>query len=397
MAANKPKVRFFAFAIGAVVLIVGFSNCNEYRSLQNLGLSANDQTSEPPPVQDPLPVPQPPAFTKALLYLAMPDVNTIDTFAINLENGKLTKLGSVVIPGEVVPLRIHTNKKFLYAGLRTNNSVASFAISQQTGLLTFVKEVSIGLNPVFILLDFLGKNLLMASTNNNAVTVLPLGADGGLSDMVSDTKVSGPTSHSVISSQSGKYIYAANTVGNTMSQFLFDSSTGKLTAHSTPKVQAPEGAGPRHTVHHPTKDIIYAVNENGDSVTVYQVDKMTGQLTVGQTVSTIPATFDPANNTCADIHITNDAKFLYASNRGHESLAIFAIDSQGQLSPIGHQPVSGTPREFEIDPGSKFIYVAGLYQNKLSTFVIGPTGLLTLVEILPTPGSPMWVYSLGLP
>lgn len=396
MQISKGLKSFLAFTLGFALLSLVFANCSEFKATNILALEG-DLNTDPTPDPDPLP-PQPNPVRKAVLYLAVPDANVIETYAINLQDGKLKKTGSVNIQGEVVPLGIHPNKKMLYAGLRTKKSVASYSINPQDGSLTFLKEVSLGLNPIYVFIDFFAKNILFPSTSENAVAVLPIAPDGSLSDSVTDTEPTGSRSHSVIGSADGKFIYVPGLSGNFVSQFILDATAGTLTPNPAgASTLSPPGVGPRHVVHHPKKDIIYVVNEVGDSVSSYQIDKVSGVLTLGQTISTLPANYEGTDNNCADIHITADGKFLYASNRGHNSLAIFSIDSQGALVSIGYQEVVGTPREFEIDPTGKFIYVGGLYSNKLSTFTIAPNGLLNSVEVLDTSGSPMWLYSLALP
>ncbi len=401
MQLSKNVKAFLTLATGIAFLSLAFANCSEFKPAEILTLASDHSDNgqpEPVLVPQPVPLPQPTPVTKAVLYLALPDANSIETFSIDLQDGKLKKTSSVSISGEVVPLGIHPNKKILYAGLRTNKSVVSYSINQQDGSLTFLKEVNLGLNPIFVFIDHFAKNILFPSTSENAVAVLPIASDGTLSDKVTDTEPTGSRSHSVIGSSDGKFIFVPGLSGNYVSQFVLDPTTGTLTPNpGGAATSSPPGVGPRHVVHHPKKDILYVVNEGGDSVSSYQIDKVTGLLTLGQTVSTIPANYDGVDNNCADIHITSDGKFLYASNRGHDSLAIFTIDGQGTLTNIGYQKVVGTPREFEIDPTGKYIYVGGLFSNKLSTFAIGPTGLLTSVDIFDTSGSPMWLYSLALP
>ena len=148
------------------------------------------------------------------------------------------------------------------------------------------------------------------------------------------------------------------------------------------EVQSPAGASPRLVVHHPNLNLIYYVNEAGDSVSLYSVNPTTGRLTVGQTITTLPRGVDPSTNTCADLHMSHDRKFLYASNRGHNSLAIFSVAADGRLTAIGHQLVPGIPKSFEIDPTGRYLYVAGLTANKLSSYRIGSNGLLTPIESL---------------
>lgn len=377
-------------------ILIGYSNCGDFVAYTPLSQSSTNILAPDP---DPLPPELPPAPEKIFLYLALQGTNLIETFSVNLTDGKLTKIGSVATNGSVMPLAIHPNKKYLYAGLDARRSIASYLINPMTGLLTLDKEVPIVIRPVYIHVDAPGKNLITASYSDSQATVLPLLDTGSTANQTSDTKATGTNSHAAISVENSSFVFVTNTTANTISQFSFDSVTGLLTPNSLePFIQAPPGSGPRHVVKHPSLDILYFVNELSDTVTAYNFDKITGRLTEIETLSTIPNNFNNNNNTCADIHITPDGKYLYASNRGHNSLAIFAVNVNGALTPLGHQLVTGTPREFEIDPTGTFIYVAGLGLNKLTSYLISPTtGLLTEIEMLDTNGGPIWVYSLALP
>ncbi len=394
-------------------LILAFNNCGDYKAVVYQGSAPSELGEDPDRPDDENPQPElpppPPPTKKQFLYLALNGSNSIEVYSVNSADGKLTMTSRVPVAAGVVPLAIHPNRKFLYAGTSSNRSIAAYSINQTTAALSLDRVVSVGLSPVYIHVDSLAKNLLIPSYSNSAVTVLPLMSDGTLSantvmqsgfgmNQVISTGVNA-NSHSAMSSQNSQFVFVANTSANTISQFNFNPNTGQLTPNAAePQLRAPAGAEPRHVIHHPALDIIYYVNENGDSVSAYSINRNTGRLSLQQTLSTLPAGFNGANNTCADLHITPDAKFLYASNRGHDSLAIFAINQNGQLTALGHQIVTGTPREFEIDQTGRYIYVAGQTVNMLSAYSINrQTGLLTPIERFATNGSPIWVYSLELP
>ncbi len=383
------------------VIALSYVNCDgEFKPITSEVFNS-DIGDNPNPGGDPNPIPQPPVIIplKYYLYVASQGLNIIDTYAINSTDGRLSKVSSVAALGSPMPLAIHPNKKVFYAGSSSRDSVLSYSINPTSGALTALKEVVVAVNPVYIHVDLPAKNLFIPSYGDSAVAVLPLNADGTLGDAVSDTKMTGPNSHAAITMAAGNYAFVTNTVGNSISQFLFNPATGVLTPNpQEPTISGGAGDGPRHIVAHPKKDnILYAVNEVGDSVTMYSLDKTTGRLTQFQNIRTLPNGINGNNNTCADIHITADGKFLYASNRGHNSIAIFNVDANtGMLAVGGHQLVQGTPREFEVDPTGKYLFVGGLTADKLSSFAIDQTnGLLTPIEVLDF-NSPIWLMSVGL-
>jgi 6-phosphogluconolactonase len=392
------KTKFISITFLAAVA-VAYVNCDGFNS----SVLPQTITQRDPPVivpPDPPPPPPPPPPAKLFLYVASQAVPFIDVYSINNTTGKLTKTSSVNLPGEVMPILPHPNKKVLYAGLTGRRSVASYAVDQTTAALTFQKEVGVNLNPVYLGIDGVAKNLLVPSYADSAISILPIDGAGVLANQISDKKNTGPNSHSAISMNGGSLVFVSNTVGGTISQFVFDTSLGILAANPLEaQIQAP--AGPRHLMNHPKLDtLLYAVNEVGDSVTLYNLNKATGRLSAVQTISTLPQGVNGSNNTCADIQITPDGKFLYASNRTENgqlsTLAIYAAAGDGRLTLAGHQTVSGTPREFEIDPSGKFVYVGGLVTNKLGAYLINQTtGLLTLIEELNF-NSPIWLYGLSL-
>jgi 6-phosphogluconolactonase len=150
-------------------------------------------------------------------------------------------------------------------------------------------------------------------------------------------------------------------------------------------------------VFHPDGTHAFVVNEFTDSVTVYAYTQETGLLAAQETVSTIPTEFPGDDNTCADVHVTPDGAFLYASNRGHDSLAMFAIDSRTKaLTSLGQVPTEPRPREFEVDPLGRFVYAAGQDSGQLASYAIEDDGTLTALEVYAAEPQPLWVLAVGI-
>jgi 6-phosphogluconolactonase len=160
-------------------------------------------------------------------------------------------------------------------------------------------------------------------------------------------------------------------------------------------VNPEEGVGPRHFVFHPHLPIVYFVNEQGSSVTAYQFDRSVGTLRAFQNISTLPVGF-AGENTCAQIHIAPSGDFLYASNRGHDSIACFAVDAAtGGLNIIDQQSTEEMPRAFNVDPAGRFLYAAGLVSGKLASYRIDDqTGALEPMQTYLVGERPMWVLVL---
>ncbi len=162
--------------------------------------------------------------------------------------------------------------------------------------------------------------------------------------------------------------------------------TGRLTPNSPFRVEPAERLGPRHYCFHPTQDLVYFSNEQGCSVTGYRLDRATGTLSAVQTVTTLPDGYT-ARNTCSQIHLTSSGQFLYVANRGHNSIAGFAVDAAtGRLSAIGHVPTEPVPSAFSLDPSGHFVFAAGSASGRLASYrVNGETGALT----------PLTTYAVG--
>ncbi len=179
---------------------------------------------------------------------------------------------------------------------------------------------------------------------------------------------------------------------NVILQFKFNETTGRLTPNSPHRVIPEEGAGPRHFCFHPSLDILYFSNEQGCSVTAYRFNSSVGTLSAFQTVSTLPDDYKGISH-CAQIQISSSGRFLYAPNRGHNSIACFSVDTYtGRLTPIGRVPTEAVPRAFSLDPEGNFLFAAGLESGRLVSYrVNGDTGELEPLETYTVGKEPMWV------
>jgi 6-phosphogluconolactonase len=320
----------------------------------------------------------------------------INLLRMDAESGRIESLGVVAQTENPSFLAIHPNGRFLYAVNEIgeyegeqSGSVSAFQLDPKTGRLTSINQQSSrGGAPCHIIVDREGRNALIANYSGGNVSVLPITADGSLEEAsdVEQHKGSGPNprrqegphGHSINLDSGNRFAVAADLGLDKLLVYRFDPEAGTLTPNDPPSSSVAPGAGPRHFVFHPNGELAFAINEIASTVTTFRYDAEAGKLIEVQTHSTLPDDFEGTNST-ADIHVHPNGKFLYGSNRGHDSLAIFRIDEQaGTIAPIGHASTGGkTPRNFGIDPSGRFLLAANQGSNSIIVFRINPeTGML---------------------
>jgi 6-phosphogluconolactonase len=322
-------------------------------------------------------------------------------------DGTLTKLHEVAGLANPTFLAIHPSKRYLYAvnevgdfGGKPAGAVSAFSIQPDGSLQPINQQSSEGSGPCHIIVDRAGKNALVANYGSGSATVLPIGDDGSLapaSSFVQHTgtgpdasRQEGPHAHSTTLSPDERFAYVADLGLDKLMTYRFDGGKGALEANVPPYTSLHAGAGPRHFTFHPNGRWAYVINELDNTVVAYDYSAGTGALGVKQTISTLPAGWK-GTSYCADIHISPNGKYLYGSNRGHDSIVIYAIArTGGLLSLVGHQAEGITwPRNFAIDAAGKFMYVANQNSDSLIAFEMNTsTGALTPASIrveLPKP------------
>ena len=311
----------------------------------------------------------------------------IYVYRMHTNSGEL-KLSSSVRSVNPSFLAIDRKKQFLYAvnevpdfGESAGGAVSAFAIDQKSGGLKFLnQQPSLGADPCHLFVSRKRKSLLVANYTGGSVAVLPIKTDGSLGP-ASDVKQhegagikeqqKGPHAHCVILDRSERYAMVADLGVDKVMIYDFNRTTGKLVAANQPWAPLKPGAGPRHLSLHPDGEYAYVINELDSTVTVFKYDGDEGTLSEVDTVSTLPSGFS-GTNYCADVHISLSGKFLYGSNRGHDSIVTFAIDERtGKLSQLDHTSTEGKwPRNFVIDPTGSFLLVANQRTDNVVTFRI---------------------------
>ena len=296
-------------------------------------------------------------------------------------------------------LAVHPNQNFLYAineigefQGKASGSVSAFAIDRNTGRLTALnQQPSVGRGPAHLVVDKAGRNALVANYGGGSVAVVPIGPDGTLKPpsafiqhtgaSVNPERQKGPHAHSINLDPANRFAYAADLGLDKVLVYRFDAGKGSLVANDPPFAQVAAGAGPRHFAMHANGRFAYVINEMNLTVTAFRRDIERGSLTELQTVSTLPPgqKVESAFST-ADVQVHPSGRFLYGSNRGHDSIVVFAIDqNSGRLTYIENRPTQGsTPRGFGIDPSGSYLLAANQRSDSVVVFRIDKqTGRLT--------------------
>jgi 6-phosphogluconolactonase len=325
------------------------------------------------------------------------DSKGIYAYRFHPADGKLTPIGLAAETTNPSFLAIHPSGRFVYSVSEVDSSggenagaVSAFRIDPQSGKLTLLNTVSSkGAGPCHVLVDKTGKNLLVANYSSGSVASLPLKSDGSLSEAsafiqhkgssVDPQRQQGPHAHSVNLSADNRFMIATDLGLDQALVYRFDAAKGLLTPNDPPFAKLNPGAGPRHFAFHPKGNYAYVINEIQSSVTAFHYDRARGAFHELQTVSTLPKDFSGRNST-AEVEVDRNGKFLYGSNRGQDTIAVFAIDSRkGTLTPVENTPTQGkTPRNFAIDPTGRYLFAANQGSGSVVLFRIDQkTGHLT--------------------
>jgi 6-phosphogluconolactonase len=310
-------------------------------------------------------------------------------YRLNLSSGELKHVATT--KGVVNPsfLALAPSRRYLYAvnevgdfAGKKSGAISSFAVDQKTGELRLLnQQPSLGADPCYVDVDAGGRFVLIANYTGGNVTVFPVQRDGSLgeaTDMkqargssVNRERQQGPHAHCIVLDPTNQFAYSCDLGTDKIMIFRFDARNGKLLPGEPPWVQVKPGAGPRHLAFDRSGKYLFVLNELHSTVTAFARDRGKGSLKELQTLTTLPKDFTGTNSS-ADIHVSSDGRFLYCSNRGHDSIAIFTINPRnGLLTSVGHESTRGmTPRNFAIDPTGAFLLVANQKSDNIVAFRI---------------------------
>ncbi len=311
--------------------------------------------------------------------------------------GVLTELGLAAKAVNPTFLAVHPGGKLLYAANevgewngKPGGYVTAYRIDSATGkLVELNRQSSVGGGPCHLNVDGTGKNVLVANYGGGSVVVLPIADDGSLKphtafvqhvgSSVNPARQKEPHAHSVNLSLDNRFAFVADLGTDKIHTYAFDAAAGSLTARPELDVVLPPGSGPRHFAFGPKGARAYVINEMLQTLVSLRYAPKTGKLTVLDSISTLPDAKPVEGNSTAEVRVHPNGKFVYGSNRGHDSIAVFAVGQGGKLTPIQNVPVGGrTPRNFNFDPTGKFLFAGRQSSDSFAVFTVdGKTGQLT--------------------
>lgn len=324
----------------------------------------------------------------------------IHLFQVNRKTGAMAASGLFEMGTSPSCLVLNSAEDRLYSANETDRvgeskegTVSAFAINRKNGSLTLLNTVrSGGAGPTYVSIHPTGKYLLVANYFGGSVAVLPILADGKLGEAAcvkNDSGKIGPTravnappgsfafsghdrthAHMIQSDPSGRFVLHVDLGLDQIFVWKFDDQTGQLTPNDPPAVSLPPGDGPRHFHFHPNGKWFYSIQEEGSTIVVFDYDGKSGRLAARQTISTLPPGF-AGSNFCSEILVSSDGKYVYAGNRLHDSIGIFSIGANGELTFVGEEWTRGNyPRSFNFDPTGQFLYCCNQRGDNIAVFQI---------------------------
>jgi 6-phosphogluconolactonase len=328
-------------------------------------------------------------------------------FELELADGRLIARGVAARSKDPSFLAIHPNGKFLYSvnelgelNGRPGGGVTSYAIDRLTGgLTTLNQQASAGAGPCHLTVDRTGKVVLVANYGSGSVAALPIQENGSLKPASSaiqhegqgtdPSRQEGPHAHSINVDAANRFAIAADLGLDRVFVYKLDADHGTLAANDPPAVSIAPGSGPRHFAFHPGGRFAYVINELANTITAFSYDAEKGVLIENQTITTLPAEYSGRSYT-AEVQVHPSGKFVYGSNRGHDSIAVFSVDeSSGKLSLVEIEPTQGkNPRNFAIDPTGTYLLAENQDSDSIVVFKIDadsgqlePTGTKVIVPM----------------
>lgn len=345
----------------------------------------------------------PPVFAEAhaetLVYVANGGSWDIGVLTLDQTNGHVQEIARVGVSGAVFPMAISKNCRFLYAGLRSEPyGVTTFAIDPATGNLTPLSTVPLPDNMAYIALDRSDQFLFGASYFGDKISVNSVGRQGFVQPRPVQVIATRPKAHAILAAPSNDYVFATNLGGDIILQYKFNAATGVLTPNTPPFVETAKGAGPRFFVFHPGGRFVFATDELSGNVDTYSYDAGRGTLSMSSSIKVAPSDVvgTPAP---ADLHVTPNGRFLYASERTSNTIAAYRVNIEtGALTLINHTPTETKPRGFAIDPRGHHLLAVGETSNAMTSYAIDQeTGQLTPVFRAPMGTDPNWVEIIEIP
>jgi 6-phosphogluconolactonase len=285
----------------------------------------------------------------------------------------------------------------VYAVSEFTSRVGAYRLDPASGTLTLVNDAPTGgSGPAHVTLDRSGAYVLVANFGDGSVASLAIRPDLGVA--APRALAVGINAHMIITDPSNRYAFVPCRNSDYVAQLVFDATTGALTLNDVPHLDTAAGAGPRHLAFAPDGHHVYLINEHDSTISALTFDPSTGRLSEHQTLST-RATGATGANTGAEVWVHPSGKFVYASNRGDNTIAVFAVAGDGRLTPVGQVSTLGkTPRDFTLDPTGRWLYVTNQDSDSVVPFAIDPqSGMPRPIAAPVTATSPTFVGIVALP
>ncbi|UYO93561.1 lactonase family protein [Pollutimonas sp. M17] len=337
--------------------------------------------------------------TACRVYVSSTESREIHAFQLDPETGRMTLIEAIGVPGSGaptrgnIPLTRSRDNKVLYAQVRIDPfPLSAFTIDPGSGRLTLLDSCLMPAPIAYLSTTLNGKFMLGASYDGALLTVNAIEPDGRLARPCRQTIPTSPKAHCIIEAPFGGLVYATTVDGDAILAYRLDPVSGRLEPTRSSVTYTQPGSGPRHLVFHPTLDRLYCINEHSGTLTSYSVDRASGALQALQDESLMPPDFS-GNALAADIHLTPNAAFLYASIRKTNSIKVFKVDPlTGMISNTGAFTVDANPRGFAIEPNGRFLLCAGQETKRVTVYAIrSDTGALDPIAHYAVGKRPSWI------
>jgi 6-phosphogluconolactonase len=330
---------------------------------------------------------------KNFLYASVQDDNCILRFT--LKNGVPEDRVVFALDGGPAPMAVNPAKTRLFVSLRKSFELAALRIGPG-GDLSLTGKIALPGDACFVETDNSGHYIFSAYYNAGQIAVHRWEEDDSLREV--QRIVTERKAHSIRLDRDNRYAYALHTGPNKIYLYRFDPDAGVLRPRNPPWVSPDGNLEPRHSCFHPFLDCFYVLHEAGTTLSVYDFDRSSGDIICKQNVPTLPSG-ESKDSTCAELRISGNGRFLYASNRGHDSIACFKVDqADGCVETAGFTPTAATPRSFDLSPDGAFLYVAGQSSGELIAYTCDRnSGALSEIHREFIGNCPMWVMTVSDP
>ena len=332
------------------------------------------------------------------LYVPLIEERKFLIFGMDAASGKLRLNRQIRLSSRPYQLCADPGQRYLYQQLRSESysAVASFRIDPASGDVTRIGEVELEADACYVVTDRTGRFLLAAYLIAGMVTVHPIGSDGAVRSPACDQRITEIYAHSILTDPSNRHAFVPHVAPtDSIHQFRFDPSSGSLRPSRIPRIATTPGRGPRHLAFHPSGKVMYANEEQSSSVGAYGLDASSGNLTPLQSLSTLPRGGFQGKNSTGSVRVHPQGKAVYVSNRGHNSVAAFAVDDgSGLLSPLGWVPSQPIPRTLGMTSDGRFLFAGSDESGRLSSYRIDERGMLEPLETCEVGEVVSWILPL---